>query len=169
MAATIVVVAVVLLVVAARRLGLARDERHLRMALGIASVGFLVAALSFADLSLLSLGNWWTVADSARYSTLAGFLWFPVVVLVAARCWKRRRSARWPGPAAVLLGLSIAVGVIADARGDRWNTDGPSWPATVTEARASCAANGQDPWVRVTPVGIAQPLSARLTCRWLTK
>lgn len=168
-ATAIVVVAVVLLVVAARRLGLARDERHLGMALGIASVGFLVAALSFADLSLLSLGNWWTVADSARYSTLAGFLWFPVVVLVAARCWKRRRSARWPGPAAVLLGLSIAVGVIADARGDRWNTDGPSWPATVTEARASCAANGQDPWVRVTPVGIAQPLSARLTCRWLTK
>ena len=44
---------------------------------------FLVAALSFADLSLLSLGNWWTVADSARYSTLAGFLWVPVVVLVA--------------------------------------------------------------------------------------
>jgi hypothetical protein len=167
-ATAVVVVAVVLLAVAARRVGLARDERHLVVALGSASAVYLAAALAFADLSLLSLGNWWTVADSARYSTVAGFLWFPVVVLVAARCWEARRSIRWLGLVAVLLGLSIMVGVLADFRGDPWNTNGPAWPMTVSDARTECATTGQDPSVRVTPVGLAQPLWAQLTCRWLT-
>ncbi|MBK8731436.1 MAG: hypothetical protein IPL93_00755 [Actinomycetales bacterium] len=139
------------------------------MVLGAASVAFLMAALAFADLSLLSLGNWWTVADSARYSTVSGFLWFPVVVIVAARCWERRRTIRWMGAAAVLLAGSVFLGVVADFRGDTWNTEGPSWPATVSDARAMCSATGQDPTVRVTPVGVAQPWSAHLTCRWLSK
>ncbi|HMT33263.1 MAG TPA: hypothetical protein PKA99_11600 [Dermatophilaceae bacterium] len=170
LAATVVIAAaVVLLLLVARRVGLTRDEGHLVLLLGAASVAFLMAALAFADLSLLSLGNWWTVADSARYSTLAGVLWFPVVVIVAARCWDLRRSVRWSGPAALILGLSIVVGVLADARGDTWNTNGPTWPATVAEARASCDATGQDPTVSVTPVDVAQPWTAQLTCRWLGK
>lgn len=56
----------------------------------------------------------------------------------------------------------------ADFRGDPWNTRGPKWAETVSDARAQCQTSTEDQVVPITPQGVPMQWTATVTCKWVS-
>lgn len=128
-------------------------------------LGLLLVTFLFADMRALALVDWWAPASASRYSALTGFFLTPAIVLASASLLKSGIFGL-RGLAVVTL-VVLVLAVVADFRGDPWNTRGPIWAATVGKARAQCQLERHDQTVPITPQGVPMPWTATVTCDWL--
>ena len=142
--------------------GAPAQTRWLVALLLAAGTAFLAATVNFADLSTILPSQ--GLANASRYALIPSLTIGPALVLLADRAGPGRLARAVSGG----LVLVMALGCVADSRGDEWATHGPSWPETLTQARRTCQEEGVTTvTVPLTPQGVPTPWTAVLTCRWV--
>ena len=147
------------------------DSRGLWLAALLTVLGTLafLLTISFQCLPCFSIDHWHDVGSfSNRYSVTVGILYGSALVLVCSTLY---RSTRWPLRAVAGMSLALlAIAVLGDFRGDKYNYAGPTWRQTLTAAEAYCRRPGaRDPTVRVTPTNVPTKWTATLTCNWVIR
>ena len=142
--------------------GVPAQTRWLVALLLAAGTAFLAATVNFADLSTILPSQ--GLANASRYALIPSLTIGPALVLLADRAGPGRLARAVSGG----LVLVMALGCVADSRGDEWATRGPSWPDTLTQARRTCQEEGVTTvTVPLTPQGVPTPWTAVLTCQWV--
>ena len=142
--------------------GAPAQTRWLVALLLAAGTAFLAATVNFADLSTILPSQ--GLANASRYALIPSLTIGPALVLLADRAGPGRLARAVSGG----LVLVMALGCVADSRGDEWATHGPSWPETLTQARRTCQEEGVTTvTVPLTPQGVPTPWTAVLTCQWV--
>ncbi len=142
--------------------GAPAQTRWLVALLLAAGTAFLAATVNFADLSTILPSQ--GLANASRYALIPSLTIGPALVLLVDRAGPGRLARAVSGG----LVLVMALGCVADSRGDEWATHGPSWPDTLTQARRTCQEEGVTTvTVPLTPQGVPTPWTAVLTCQWV--
>ncbi|QXT64087.1 hypothetical protein [Tessaracoccus palaemonis] len=158
-ACVVAMVPLALLIIAVtRRSGNAQKARPAIVTLCVAGGALLMGTLFFADMQAIAITDWWTPAEPSRYSVPFALLVTPALILAAWALGNRLVT--------YLLAAVLLMGIAADFRGDPWNTAGPVWSDSVSEARLACAdgANGDPVVVQITPEGVAMSWTATIPC-----
>lgn len=139
--------------------------RPIPLVMCVAGMYLLCATLAFADLNTISLNEWWGVGQVSRYAVT------PAILIGGAIALSWRDIARTPmRPIAITSAVILVLAGIADGQGDRRNTRGPTWSATVKQARVTCADDRRRTIsVPVTPQGDSTDWRAVVTCGWLAR
>jgi hypothetical protein len=122
----------------------------------------LAATMAYSSWDRLAL-TWYAVGDAARYSASAALYLIPAALGVIGPTITK---PSWPPRvAAWALVAGMALGVVADFAGDKWNYTGPTWASSVREARAACSQGQSSVTVQFTPEGTPMAWDAVLPCR----
>ncbi|XAS74810.1 hypothetical protein V3G39_00050 (plasmid) [Dermatophilaceae bacterium Sec6.4] len=139
--------------------------RLIPIVLAISGIYLLALTLIFADLKQIPLSSWFSVGQASRYAVPASILIGAALILSYPELLKGKYR-----PVALLSAVLLVVAIGADATGDRYNTQGPEWSKTVSDARASCTKSGTRLIVvPLTPSGVPTKWTAKLPCTWLEK
>jgi hypothetical protein len=125
---------------------------------------FLLITLSFPA-SYISLADFWSPSQPARYSALTGLFLTPVLVLAMSRAWRtswhRSVSRGW----VFLTSLVLAVAIVGDSGGDARSTDGPTWTQSLQLARSVCDSGATT--ATVPNAAAFEGWRTTLTCEWI--
>lgn len=161
----VVVVTVLLLIVfgLAVRRHLVMQVRWVVLLLGIGGLLFTVATLNFSDPHLVDVQR--GLGRASRYALIPSVMIGSALVVALSHLptsrWKLALS--WS-----LLGV-MALGSLADSRGDSWATHGPTWSDTIRDARDRCSDGRDGVTVKVTPQDVPISWTADLQCDWVRR
>lgn len=130
----------------------------------IAGFVFLIVTLSFPA-SYISLADFWSPSQPARYSALTGLFLTPVLILAMSRAWHSSWHTTFSRSWVVLTSLVLVVAVIGDSGGDTRTTDGPTWSQSLETARSMCESGAAS--ATIPNAAEFEGWRTTLTCEWI--
>jgi hypothetical protein len=143
-----VVLTLGLVVVVARTWGRNRTALGLALLLSFSGLAILYVTLAYPA-SESSLSGIAGPSQPARYSVGAGLLLVPAIVLAVQAAWEDGR--RLGRVLAVGVASLLLVAVAVDFSGDPRLTDGPTWSASLSDARTLCGQPSDVVVITTTP------------------
>ena len=126
--------------------------------------GFLLVTLSFPA-SYISLADFWSPSQPARYSALTGLFLTPVLVIAMSRAWQASHHQRFARAWTLLIALVLTIAIVGDFGGDARSTDGPTWNDSLTAARLECDSGVS--FVTIPNAAEFEGWRTTLTCDWI--
>ena len=126
--------------------------------------GFLLVTLSFPA-SYISLADFWSPSQPARYSALTGLFITPALIIAMSRTWQASHHRRFARGWTLLTAAVLAIAIVGDSGGDARSTDGPSWTESLHDARLACQSGVTS--VTVSNAAEFEGWRTIVTCDWI--